>query len=54
MDGYEACLLIDEFLRENYPVNKKRPFIYTLTADSSPATKQKIASYPFKDHFESL
>ena len=45
MDGYEACLRIDEYLHINESINQRRPFIYALTPDSNPETKEKIKKH---------
>ena len=48
MNGYEACVRINDYFTID---RESRPFIYALTADSSPETFKLISEHPFDDHF---
>lgn len=57
MDGFEACLMIDQDLRGRWsklvsPCEK--PLIYALTADELQGTHDLIGKYPFSRRFNTL
>lgn len=54
MDGYEACVLIDQYLHQRSHPNAYKTKIYALTADDSPETDQLVAQYPFTAKFSAL
>lgn len=54
MDGYEACVLIDQSLHQRSHPNTYKTKIYALTADDSPETDQLVAQYPFTAKFSAL
>ena len=68
MDGYEACLLIYNYLNEieislhnallslqdRLRLRVSSTLLYCLTGDCSPETKQNIAKYPFDGRIETM
>lgn len=54
MDGFEACLLIDQDLKSRSAYGLRRTTIYALTADDMPDTLEMIAKYPFACKFSTI
>lgn len=48
MDGFEACLKIDEHLQN------AKTSIYALTSDYSPEILKKVEKFPFKKLFSCI
>ncbi len=59
MDGFEACLLINDSLKLQKEIYNghnlsRNSLIYALTSDFSDDMKIKLKQYPFKRHFTIL